>query len=253
MKYESGQNIPDHVADALRLTGKVGFLSHALWRDCFAEKYNLRWQRRQLRNLVKEKILRDYAKTLNNCYFVLSIKGRRLLEDENRNVVKPSPLSQLLHDENVARSLINLDKSGLLVGWKTENELKSTQGKVFQLNRDARNKKYPDAVLKINTHGIERTIAIEYERTRKSAGRYKKILWLYSRSMDFGMVVFICENKSIETAIREKLKYMQLPDLLKRVAFVQSAKWQIDPANAPLELGNKVFTLKEICRNKKAV
>ena len=241
----------DNVVRALRLTGKVGFLSRGLWRKHFAmgnsDEAN-RWQRRQLALLVERGLLAPHANPQGKSdYFVLTDKSRLLLENENLVHTAPAPIAKIYHDESVAHWMLDLEKMGLVCGWKTEGELTTKQSKEYQLSRDVRNKKYPDAIFKVQALGKERVFAVEYERTRKSSLRYKDILWLYGRSDSVGMVIFVCENKFIREAIEGRLRYLNMANLFDRVALAQSADWHRDPATAPLQVGSSTITLGEIC------
>ena len=138
--------------------------------------------------------------------------------------------------------------NGLIGDWQSEAELKLT--KEFQLNENVRDQKYPDAILKINAFGKDRTIALEYERTQKSSVRYKDILWLYSSKSDLGMVLFICEGTAIEKTIVGRMKYLAIAELYNRVALVQAEEWKNDPLNAPIRYGGKVITLNQICQKQ---
>lgn len=246
MKYPDGQAISENVTSALKLAGKIGFLSRGLWYDYFANG-DERWQRRQLRFLVERKLLAPHSNPAGQDYFVLTQKCRRLLENQNCIDVSPSPLAQIYHDEAVARWLLNLERGGLVTEWQTESELKRNQTKAFQLSRDVRNQKYPDAVFKVRALGKERSFALEYERTQKSTLRYKDILWLYSRSSALGLVIFICENQFIQNAIEGRIRYLGMPELWDRIALTQAKMWRENPSTAPLQLGRKTIRLAEIC------
>jgi len=250
VRCDDGQAVSENVFQALRLAGKIGFLSRGLWYDYFA-RGDERWRRRQLRYLVDRKLLTPHSNPAGQDYFILTQKCRRMLENENLVGVNPSALSQIYHDESVARWLLSLEKDGLVNEWQTESELKCQQTKIYQLSRDLRNQKYPDAVFKVSALGKERSFALEYERTQKSALRYKDILWLYSRSSSVGLVIFICENMFIQNAIEGRLRYLGIAELWDRVALTQAKMWRENPSLAPLQLGNKTIRLAEICERRK--
>lgn len=246
MRYPDGQPIADNVASALKLASKVGFLSRGIWYEHFA-RGDERWQRRQLQFLIERKLLTPHSNPTGQNYFVLTQKCRKLLESENWMSVSPSPLAQIYHDEAVVRWLLKLEKKIHVTDWQTEGELKSRQTKAYQLSHDVRNQKYPDAIFKVIALGKERTFALEYERTLKSTQRYKDILWLYSRSGALGLVIFVCENQTIQNAIEGRMRFLGIPELWDRVALTQAKDWQGDPAAAPLRLGSKTIRLEEIC------
>lgn len=237
--------MPENVIRALRIAGKIGFLSRPLWNE-FCATGNERWSQKQIQLLVRRGLLTTHPNPAASGYWVPSLLARRLLENSNYASVRPAPVAQIHHDECIARWLLGLGREKLATGWQGEMELKSAQAKEFQLSRDARNQKYPDAVFKIRAMGRERTFALEYERTRKSALRYKDILWLYSLKDSISVVLFVCENLAIEEAIKARLKHLRQTALWNRVALSQAKDWQKNPADAPIRLDGNVFTFREL-------
>ncbi len=249
LKYPNGKTIPDNVYQAVEFAGKIGFLSRELWSELFSSG-GKRWQGQQLKKVVQAKLLMPYPNSALRDYYCLTKASRNLLENLNLCVLNPVNSNQLEHDGLVARSMWRLSKLGLITRWRVEAELKREQVREYQLSRDVRNKKYPDAVFKMKVFGEERTIALEYERTMKSAGRYRDALWLYSKMNSFAMILFVCENLAIENALKRRLQYMKLPDLWGRVAFAKVSDWRENPSEAPIGLGDKIVRLKDLGKNK---
>ncbi len=244
-------HVPDNVIRALQLAGKIGFLSRGLWYDYFGNG-SLRWKQRQFHDMVKNNLIVRHANPVTDDYFVLTKKSRGLLGSLGDITVSPPPISQIYHDEWIATWLLELERSGVATDWATEMELKCTQAKAYQLSRDLRNQKYPDAIFNVRALGKNRQLALEYERTPKGMQRYKNILWLYSRSDATGLVIFICENKFIRNAIEGRLKYLNIPSLWDRVALAMAADWRDSPLTAPLTIGTKTITLEQICERQAA-
>lgn len=251
MRYRSGQQLSANVLAALRFAGKTGFLSRDAWHEFFG-KGDLRWSRRQLQRLEERGLLKPHPNPAAKGYFVPTLYTQQLLENENSVHIGPAPVAQIHHDETVARSLLVLEREGMLAAWCMEGELKSQQVKDFQISRDVRNKKYPDAVVTARVFGKERTFAIEYERTRKAVTRYKDILWLYSRSDSFAMILFVVENQTIQKLIEGRMNFLRITNLYDRVAFVLADDWRKRPADAPIQLGTKVITLRGICQMRRS-
>lgn len=252
MKYFGGRPMPENVVNALRLAAKTGFLSRRLWYELFATGGE-RWNRRQIEFMLKRGLLMPHPNPAAEDHWVLTPLGRSLVENTNLATVRASPVAQLHHDEVIARSLVRLERQGIVTQWLTEQELKRMQVKEFQLSNDVRNQKYPDAVFKSHVLGRERTFAIEYERTRKSPVRYKDILWLYSRSDTMSLVLFICENKTIENTILGRMKYLRVASLWNTIGLTQASDWTFDPATAPIRLNHRVVTLKDLCQKTQAL
>lgn len=246
--YLSGQVLPQNVYDALRVTGKIGFLSRKLWVEFFA-RGNERWNERQKKFLKDRKLLEAHPNPAAKGYYILTSVSRALMTAWNLSSVRPAPVAQIYHDEVVAQSILRLEQQGFVRAWQTENELKSKQVKEYQLSRDVRNQKYPDAVMKVWALGQERTFALEYERTRKASLRYKDILWAYSRTDSLGMVIFICDCEAIKKTIKGRLQHLRLPDLWSRIAFTDAKDWIKNPSEAIIELGDQRLTLRSLCQS----
>lgn len=244
MIYPGGQPLPKNVFEALKFTGKVGFISRSIWNRFFAVG-TTRWSRRQFQSLIDKKLLIQHPNKVAMDYFILTPLSRQLLHSQKCIHVEPTHMIQICHDETVATSILQLYQEGLVIDWKCEAELKKTRE--FQLNENVRDQKYPDAIMKVSVSGKERTLAIEYERTQKSSTRYKDILWLYSSRSNLGMVLFICESSTIEKTIEGRMKYLGIPELFHRVAFVSSLDWTTNPSEARIRYGDKVISLKKIC------
>ncbi|MGK5089408.1 hypothetical protein WDW86_17800 [Bdellovibrionota bacterium FG-2] len=249
MKYANGKDMPKNVIRALMIAGKVGFLSRALWNE-FCATGNERWNQKQLQLLGSRGLLMAHPNPAAREYWVLTPLARRLLENSNCVSIRPAPVAQIHHDECITRWLLWLGREKIVTSWRGEMELKSAQVKEFQLGRDARNQKYPDAVFKIRALGSDRTFALEYERTGKSALRYKDILWLYSRMDSMNLVIFVCENLALEAMILGRLKHLRQPVLWNRVALTQSKDWQKGPTDAPIRLDGNTFTIRELAQQQ---
>jgi len=244
--YKCDQPIPNNVIEALRFTGKVGFLSTTLWKEYFGQG-NDRWKRRQLQLLVDRGYLQRHRNTYATRIYVLTDKSIEILKSLKASYVKPVPVLYLSHDIVVARSLLELKRDKIIGQYLVERTLKTYGIKEFLLSEKDNDQKYPDAVFKMIAYGKQRTAAIEYERERKSLSRYKSILWQYAGVTNISMVLFICENDGIRKAIESAKKYLGQTSLLDRLAFVSADDWQRSPANAPICLASREITLREIC------
>ena len=246
MRYFSGKEMPSNVYDALKLTGKAGFITRGIWRDFFAVG-NDRWNREQVRLLCERKLLERHPNPIAEDCYVLSRVGRVLLAKHGLHFVGSPYVSQIAHDEIVIRSLLTLSREGIAHQCLFESEMKCHQMRQHQINSSPRDQKYPDAVMNIRALGRDRLCAVEYERTRKSPQRYKDILWLYSRIEAFWLVLFVCETDTILKAIKRQLYHLKDPSLLSRAAFTSAKHWKMSPESAPIELDDKIFSLKELC------
>jgi len=246
VKYFSGQPMPSNVAEALKLVGKVGFITRDLWRDFFATG-NSRWSREHIRLLSERHLLEQHPNPIAKNCFVASRLARILLAKHSLHYGPAPYVSQLVHDEVIVRSLLRLSRENIIHDWRVENEMKSIQMRQHQLNSSAKEQKYPDAVFKLSALNRQRLCAMEYERTRKSPQRYRDILWLYSKMDSLWMVLFVCETETIHSMIKRQLHHLGQPLLNNRVAFTNAELWKKAPGSAPIELADKSFTLNQLC------
>jgi hypothetical protein len=245
-RYESGQAISPNVIEAIHFTGKVGFLSKDLWHEFFGIGSH-RWQEQQLQSVIERGLLRKHRNELAKRFWVLSDRGVELLKQMKGAYVSPVPVMHLGHDRVVARSMMRLQREKLIRGFHVERELKTYGVRDFLLSDQDREPKYPDAVFKMEAFGGKRTVAIEYEKERKSHGRYKSILFQYARITNLSMALFIVEEKGIRSAVEKAMKSLGETALVDKLAFVNSENWQKSPLTAPISLKSGVVKLCEIC------
>ena len=245
-RYVKGQPIPDHVIRALLFTGKVGFLSFEIWQNCFAVGSD-RWKRMQIEYLTNEDYFENHRNIEARSTYVLGRKGKELVDELGGTVVTSPPVGHLTHDGVVAKSIQKLDAQNFLLSWVGERQLKRDGVKEYLISTKEDVLKYPDAVLKINAFGNQRTVAFEYERERKALSRYRAILWQYASLTTVSMVLFVCEKQNIRTTIESAMKYLGQTSLLDRLAFADASEWKSDPVNAPIQLGGSVIELGKIC------
>lgn len=241
--------MPKNVQDALAFAGKVGFISRKIWGDFFAQG-NLRWQQRQLKKLIETNFLQVHATPAASDIYVLTPKAKLYLDKENLGYSQPPFVSQVCHDEFVARSLLRLERSSIVAEWSPESELKRIRAMQFDLGESAREQKYPDAIFKIYSSGRVGTFAFEYERTLKASKRYRDILWAYAKATQIDVVVFVCKDKIIENTIRARMNFLRNVALYKKVGFVDANEWIKNPEDAVIRFNSTTNTLRNLSQRK---
>ena len=247
LRYPNRQPMPSNVVRALLLTGKIGFLSRDMWNTFFGEGSD-RWQRQQIAHLVSRGYLRPHSNPEARSTFVLGRNGIGFVESQGASVVTPPPVTYLAHDGVVAKSLMELQEHRLLKRWVCEREMKRDGVKNYLVSNRDGDLKYPDAVFEIHAFGKLRTVALEYERERKSLSRYKNILWQYSGLTNISMVVFVYQRKNIKTTIEAAMKYLGQTALTDRLAFVDAEEWKQSPHHAPITLKTGEIKLAVACK-----
>lgn len=246
--YPCGQPIPPSTLAALRFAGKTGFMGRETWGRFFALGTS-RSKRRQIDRLVMRGYLRPHRNTEAVGAFVIGARALALLNEQHWSYVAPVPIGQLGHDKAVGHSLLALEQEGLIHSWVTERELIRDRDRHYLVQKKDSMTKYPDAIFKMHAFGSPMTTALEYEANRKSSSRYKAILRAYSGMTDLSMVLFVCQNATIQKTIQGCLKQFGQTTLWRQVAFADAEEWKKSPANAAITIRRGTIRLGEICAN----
>ena len=244
-RYKSGHPIPSQVIRALLFTGKTGFISYETWKSCFGVGTD-RWKKMQLNYLIKERYFMGHRNPVTRNNYILGFRGSEILNELNASIVTPPPVGHLIHDSVVAKTMQILAAENLLCTWNTERELKRDGVKEYLVSNNDQTLKYPDAVLKINAFGKERTVAFEYERERKALSHYKAILWQYAGLTNLSMVLFVYERPNTKTTIQAAMRHLGQTALTDRLAFADAAEWKIDPITASIQLKSGTIQLGKV-------
>jgi hypothetical protein len=245
-RYDNGKPMSDNLIHAILFTGKVGFLSKPIWREFFGTG-NERWQEKQIQHAIETGFFQKHRNELAKGYWILGDKGIELLREMGGVYVKPVQVNYLNHDQVVAQSILRLRQARIIRTFQVERELKSYGTKEFLLSDQDHDKKYPDAVFRIEVLGEKRTVAIEYERNRKSSSRYKSILFQYASITNLSMVLYIVEEEVTKKAIQGAMKHLGQTALLSKLAFVDAEEWRTSPLTALIWLPRQKVKLGEIC------
>lgn len=102
-----------------------------------------------------------------------------------------------------------ISKSEQVKQYLSENELQSFDtyysGKTFSPFIRLRT----DAVIEHRPRDISYWVAIEYEASKKSLGRYKELLRSYYSAVDIPAVLYICESNQIQNMIMREEKLLK--------------------------------------------
>ena len=103
----TGKEIPSNVISAILFMGKSGFMTNSIWRKNFAVG-NERWARRQIQLLIERRIFECHPNPIAINCFVLGPFGHILLAKYGKPCAPAPYVSQLVHDEVVAESMLAL-------------------------------------------------------------------------------------------------------------------------------------------------
>jgi hypothetical protein len=246
-RYENGRKIPPNVIGALAFAGKVGFLNREIWETFFGVG-TPRWKEIQLHSLVNAGYLKRHRDKLAKGFYVTTARTDELLTKLKLPRVSPVPTTYLSHDELVATSMLKLLRENFIRGYLVEKELKTYGLKDYLLSEVDHKLNYPDAITNIVAFNEDQTVAIEYEKERKSLSRYKSTLYQYAKLPDVSMVLFVCQNPGIVSAINSAMKHLGQTELTDRLAFVDADEWLRSPADARIYLDSGPIKLRETCK-----
>ncbi len=246
MNYpNSNRQVPTNVQLAIQFAGKTGIISKRLWETRFNFGCNT-WKIRQFAKLLQKDIFKPYVQIDKNQFYKLGIAGQVL---SRRLEIKPvrAPLNnQIFHDEWIYETVVALQQTGYVYDWISEAQLKT--GANFKNDHWQIGSKIPDAVLKVNVKGDKRNIAFEYERTLKAVWRIKESLRDYSGSIQFPLVIYICEDEVIRQSYLRVLKRLNDTSLSKKIGVTLVGDWHTTPEIQPIQMIERTFCLKDILR-----
>lgn len=246
LRYPSGQPIAENALSAIRFAGRTGFLARETWERFFAVG-NPRWRRRQLEHLIHRGYLRPHPNPQGHGVFVLTERSRNLLRAHSWSYVSPVPVGQLGHDKVVGESLLALNQASITREWVTERELVRDKDTAYVVQKKDSMAKYPDAIFKVVAFESVMKVALEYERQRKASSRYKAILQSYAGMSDLSMVLFVCQESSIQKTIQGCLKQFGQSSLERRLAFASIEDWKKSPLSTPITIRSGTIRFGEVC------
>lgn len=237
-------NVPER---EIRFAAKTGFLSKGLWQEFFVAG-SASWKRRLWKSFLERGFFRPHPSSLAGGVFVLTRKSPvvvRLVGDE---ISSPPYISQLEHDETVARILLELMRSRAIDSFQIEMELKRKFDGERRFHDGTDRLKYPDAIVEVGGRGSKVRIALELELTRKDPKRYRQCVGTYASRADVSKVIFVVRSTGIADSIRRAMRETYYPDWERPIGFGSLEDWKENPAKAVIQFGEKSMTLEQIRR-----
>jgi len=106
----------------IRFVAKTGFITKTLWKDFFFKGGTVQWQNISWNNLIKRKYFKRHASSRYQDILILR-KDSVLLRDRLLSVPVSVPhTSQVAHDENLLRGLLQLLKGRPNLNWQTQKQ-----------------------------------------------------------------------------------------------------------------------------------
>ena len=183
---------------------------------------SLRWRVARMEKAALIQRLSD-QRHLGKPVFGITQSGLAFLESRGHFLLSlPSTAEQMLHPTQVPHALemvnirLALMKAGILRSWKTDLEIASRN-----LVLETLATKDFDAIAEIDVDGTQHCYAIEYERSPKSAARYRAIREVLDKDMTVDAVLYLTANDDILYLLA-----LEMRGARKRIGFALSESFR---------------------------
>jgi hypothetical protein len=223
--------------EEIEFAARVGFLTRGIWQDFFSPG-GFRWQSKIWYRLQKERLLLPYGGRLDVC---LPNSKHALVQALVPFVARPPLLSQLVHDELVARSFIQLKRIYPGGEMKSEAYLKKESPINNKGLRVEEARKHPDLVLDL---AGEKT-AFEIELNQKSRARYRAILRGY-RNGGFSRIIYLIRSEGTMNAVESAAYEVSFPRDKIQLGFGSIGEWKQSPIQTQIHFDHKSTAISEL-------
>lgn len=183
---------------------------------------SLRWRVARMEKVGLIQRLSD-QRHLGKPVFGITQSGLAFLESRGHFLLAlPSTAKQMLHPTQVPHALemvnirLALMRAGVLRSWKTDLELASRN-----LVLETVATKDFDAIAEIDVDGTQHCYAIEYERSPKSASRYRAIREVLDKDVTVDAVLYLTANDDILYLLA-----LEMRGTRKRIGFALSESFR---------------------------
>lgn len=231
--------------EEIKLAAKTGFLTRDLWREFFSYG-DESWKLKQWKNLLTRGHFRKHPSRRADDTLVLNYKNRDVIKLVGAEISAPPYIAQLTHDEIATRSVLRLQKQGLLKSFLTESELK-TQNAGQERVRSAKDRiKYPDMIIELARKDKSISLALEIELSRKDYQRYYRAIGNYSTRTYADKVLYIGSTEGIFVSLRKAMRENSYSSHRQPIGFVSSVEWEKSPATAPIYFNDYMTSIAQI-------
>jgi hypothetical protein len=228
----------------IQFAAKSGFLTKDLWNEFFA-RGSLSWRYKVWNSFTEQKIFFPHYAKFASSTLILNRKHRLVQNIVGEELVSAPFVSQLDHDEQLARIVLGILKDGVATNYRLEPELKRLATGFSRHYESSQKDKYPDALLQLANEKKTR-VAIELELTKKDPKRYRQIMDAYSSYKRADTVVFIVRTDRISQAIKQAMRDSYYPDWERPIGFGRLDDWRQTPALAQISFKDEVKSLSEM-------
>lgn len=228
----------------IHFAAKSGFLTKELWLDFFA--YGCRaWRFRLWKQFIDDGVLIEHHSKNAKDIWVLNRRNLLVQRTIGSHIAHAPFISQITHDEMIARIVLNIMKDGAGLFYRLEPELKKmTPG--IKGPADSNNRlKFPDGLIQLKNADKSR-VALELELTAKDPKRYRRILQAYASFQKADMIVFIVREDRLIKTIRKAMHDTFYPTWEKPIGFGHLNDWLSNPTTAKISFTDQVTTIAEM-------
>ncbi len=228
--------------EALALAKKFGFISrNVLWEFYCHPGKSMRYEHWKKLSESSFFSYQGFKKGVPE-YLFLSAKGRVFMGVDS---LTPTSSIYLEHDELVMGFFIRIKKEGFIENIWSEGELKADRALSIKCMGDGVVAKLPDLLFDIRCGNDFIRCALEIERTRKSAARYKTARRSYQRALNVDLLLFGVSDEGTERAIRKEFYEGGVNSLGKELAFFSIPEFQDGGLDCEMRLADKSTVLKK--------
>ena len=229
----------------IKLAAKTGFLTKSLWDEFFAEgEYS--WGTRKWQSFIARGYFKKHPSPRADDTLVLNCKNRDVIKLVGAEVSAPPYISQLNHDEIVTRSVLRLQKQGLLKTFLTESELKTQNVGQQRVRSHLDRIKYPDMIVELGSQEKNLSLALELEISRKDYQRYYRAIGNYSTRTYADKILYIGSSEGIFVSLRKAMRENSYSSQRQPIGFVSSVEWEKAPSAAPIYFSDRVTSIAEM-------
>ena len=230
----------------IKFAAKSGFLTRDLWNEFFA-RGSQSWRYKLWDSLTEQKIFFPHYAKFASGAIILNKKHKLVQQVVGEELVTAPFVSQLNHDECLARIVLRLLKDGIATNYRLEPELRRLSSGLKCHYGSEQKEKLPDALIQLANDKKTR-IAIELELTKKDPKRYRHIMDAYSSFQKADKVVFVVREDRTSQTIKQAIRDSYYPEWEKPIGFGRLEDWLSSPALAKISFKDEVTSLTDLTK-----
>lgn len=231
----------------IKFAAKAGFITKNIWINYFANGSE-GWKNKLWNSLLLRGYFLKHPSRRANDTLVLNPNDNLVRKLIGYEKSRAPFVSQLDHDETMARIILDLLNEDIITDYRLEPELKRMTPEVHRQFELKKKTKYPDGLIKLKNEDQTR-IAIELELTRKDPKRYRDIIEAYATFKNAELVIFILRDDRLALTLKNSMRDKFYPKHIRPIGFGKLCEWNENPAKAQIIFDEHKTTLEELRMN----